>query len=72
MASLFGCVRTPLLLALHPWLSVSGDSRSRLCRDGPRIHLSGPATCLVAYVQKSDFHSINDFNVVIVVKKCSV
>jgi len=27
-------------------------------------------TCLVVYVQKSDFHLINAFCVVIVVKKC--
>jgi len=52
-------------------LSVSGASRSRLCPDGPRVHLSGPAympSC-VLYVQTSDFHLINVFCVVIVVRK---
>jgi len=29
-----------------------------------------PPTCLVVYVQKSDFHFINVFCVVIVIKKC--
>jgi len=49
---------------------VSGASRSRLCHDGPRVYLFGPAympSCRL-YVQKSDFHLINVFCVVVVVK----
>jgi len=35
------------------------------------IHPALPA-CLVVYIQKSDFHLINVFCVVIVVKKCRI
>jgi len=48
-----------------------GASQSRLCRGGPRVHFPALPTCLVVYVQKSDFHLINVFCVVIVVKKTS-
>jgi len=35
---------------------------------GPRVHLSGLPTCLVVYVQKSNFHLINMLCVVIIEK----
>jgi len=53
-------------------LRVSGASRSQLCPDGPCVHLPGALglpKCLVAYVQKSDFHLTTVFCAVIVVKK---
>ena len=48
---------------------VSGASRSRFFPDGRRVHFPTLPTCLVVYVQKSDFHLINVFCVVIVIKK---
>jgi len=68
-------------------LQAKAQDMSELCTcakrfRGPRGHdfaLMGLAfiypvlsTCLVVYVQKSDFHLISTFYVVIVVKKCTM
>ena len=57
-------------------LSVSGASRSPLCRDALMdlaFIYSALPICLVVYVQKSDFHLTNNvFCTVIVVKKCRI